>query len=63
MVKSASNPQAMVSQIIQNNPNYQKIQQQANEIAKQFGGNYEEAFKSTAKQMGINPDEFINYFK
>lgn len=59
MVKSASNPQAMVSQMLKNNPNVKRVQ----EIADQYGGNYEKAFKETAKQMGIDPDEFINNLK
>ena len=44
---------------MQNNPNYQKIQ----ELGKQYNGNYEQAFRNTAKQMGIDPDEFINSLK
>ena len=44
---------------MQNNPNYQKIQ----ELGRQFNGDYEKAFRETAKQMGIDPDEFINSLK
>lgn len=59
MVKTANNPQAMVSQIMQNNPNYKKIQ----EIGKQYNGDYEKAFYETAKKMGIDPEEFLNNLK
>lgn len=59
MVKTANNPQAMVNQIMQNNPNFKKVQ----EIGKQYNGDYEKAFRETAKQMGIDPDEFINNLK
>ena len=59
MLKTASNPQAMVDQMMQNNPNYKQIQ----ELGKQYHGNYEQAFRETAKQMGIDPDDFINSLK
>ena len=59
MIKSASNPQEMLNQIIQNNPNLKKVQ----EIGMQYGGDYEKAFRETAKQMGVDPDEFINSMK
>ena len=59
MVKTASNPQAMVSQMMQGNPNFKKIQ----ELGKQFNGDYKEAFYSTAKQMGIDPDDFLNQMR
>ena len=59
MIKSASNPQAMLNQMLQNNPNYKMVQ----EIGRKFNGDYEKAFRSTAKEMGIDPDEFVNNFK
>lgn len=59
MIKSASNPQAMLNQMLQNNPNYKKIQ----ELGQQYNGDYEKAFRDTAKTMGVDPDEFINNFK
>lgn len=59
MLRSANNPQAMLSQMMQNNPNFQKVQ----ELGKQYNGDYEKAFRETAKQMGIDPDEFINNMK
>ena len=59
MVKSANNPQEVINQLMQNNPNFKKVQ----EIGKQYNGDYEKAFKETAKQMGIDPDEFVNNMK
>ena len=59
MLKNVNNPQAMLSQMMQNNPNFQKVQ----ELGKQYNGDYEKAFRETAKQMGIDPDEFINNMK
>lgn len=59
MVKTANNPQAMVNQIMENNPNYKRVK----EIGEQYHGDYELAFRETAKQMGIDPDEFLNNLK
>ena len=59
MLKTASNPQAMVDQMMQNNPNYKKIQ----EIGQKYNGDYRQAFYDTAKQMGIDPDDFLNSLK
>ena len=59
MLKTANNPQAMLNQMMQSNPNYKQIQ----EIGQKYGGNYEKAFRETAKQMGIDPDEFLNSLK
>ena len=49
----------MVSQMMQNNPNIKRIK----EIGEQYNGDYEKAFRDTAKQMGIDPDEFLNNLK
>ena len=55
MVKAASNPQAMISQIMQNNPNFKTVQ----EIGQKYNGNFKQAFYDTAKEMGVDPDEFL----
>ena len=59
MVKTANNPTAMVNQMMQNNPNFKKVQ----EIGQQYGGDYKRAFEETAKQMGIDPEDFLNNLK
>ena len=59
MIKAASNPQEAINQLMQNNPNFQKVQ----EIGKKYNGDYEKAFRATAKEMGIDPDDFINNLK
>lgn len=55
-IKSMSNPQAMMNQILMNNPNTQ----QALNFVKQMGNSPQSAFVALAKQKGVNPQEFIN---
>lgn len=55
MMKSMSNPKAMVDMMLKNNP-------QASEIKKLIddaGGDAEQAFRKRAKDMGIDPEEII----
>ena len=59
MVKSAGNPQAMLNQMMQNNPQYQQVMQLVN----QAGGDPKAAFYQMAQQMGVNPDEIIGMLK
>jgi hypothetical protein len=33
------------------------------ELGEQYNGDYEKAFRNTARQMGIDPDEFLDYLK
>ena len=55
-IMSLSNPQAMMNQMLVNNPNVQ----QALTFIKQAGNNPQTAFMNLAKQKGVNPQEFIN---
>ena len=59
MLKSSGNPQAMLMQMMQNNPNVK----QAMEIVQQYGGDAEKAFYALAKQKGINPQEILDLLK
>ena len=59
MLKSSGNPQAMLMQMMQNNPNVK----QAMEIAQQYGGDAEKAFYALAEQKGINPQEILDLLK
>ena len=54
--KAMSNPQQMVSQMLEKNPQVKSLIQASN-------GNPEQAFRSLATQMGIDPDEFIKMLK
>ena len=49
------NPQAMMNQMLMNNPNTQ----QALNFIKQAGNSPQQAFVNLAKQKGIDPQEFM----
>ena len=53
---SLKNPQAMMNQMLMNNPNIQ----QAMSFIKQSGNNPAAAFVALAKQKGIDPQAFMN---
>ena len=54
--KGMSNPQQMINQMMEQNPQIKSLIQAAN-------GNPEKAFRDMAKKMNIDPDEFINMLK
>lgn len=56
MFKCASNPNLMAQQMLQSNPQLQSIIEANN-------GNYEQAFRSMAKQMNVDPDDILNMLK
>ena len=58
-VKAAQNPQAMLTQIMQQNPQYAQISQ----LIQQSGGDPKTAFYNMAQQMGVNGDDIINMLK
>ena len=53
------NPQALLSQLSQNNPNMQRV----NQIIQQNGGDARKAFYSLANQMGVNPDDVLSMLR
>ena len=59
MIQMAKNPQAALSKMIMNNPQAKDFMSYVDS----FHGNYEEAFKAKAKEMGIDPEEFMNNFR
>lgn len=58
-VKNAGNPQAMLNQMANSNPNLK----QAMDFVKQSGGDPKKAFYALAQQKGVNPDDIINMLK
>ena len=56
MVKSANNPQLMLQQMIQNNPNYAEAMQLINS----YNGDLNTAISTLCSQHGIDMNEFIN---
>ena len=59
IVKSAGNPQAMLSQMMQSSPQMQ----QAMSIVGQYGGDPQKAFYALAQQKGVDPQEILNMLK
>ena len=57
-IKSARNPQAMLNQLMQNNPNYRQV---AN-IINQYG-DPKRAFYALAQQQGVDPNEILDLFR
>ena len=55
-IKSCGNPQAMVNQMISQNP-------QVNQIINQYGGDPKTAFYKYAEANGVNPEEILNMMK
>lgn len=49
----------MLNQMMKNNPKMQEV----NDLIKQNGGNAEQAFKTKAKEMGIDPNDILNMFR
>ena len=59
MVKSAGNPQMMISQLMQTNPQMREVMA----IVQQYGGDANKAFYDLAEKNGINPQEILDMLK
>ena len=59
MVKSARNPQTMLNQLMQNNPQYRQV----TELINQNGGDPRRAFYALAQQKGIDPNEILDMLR
>ena len=59
MVKAAKNPQAALNMLAMNNPQMKQVM----DIVEQHGGDSMAAFRATAEQMGVNPDEILGMLK
>ena len=59
MLRSSSNPQAMISQLMQTNPQMK----QAMDIIKASGNDPKRAFFALAEQKGINPQSILDQLK
>lgn len=55
-IKSANNPQALLNQMVGNNP-------QIKQIIDQYGGDPKTAFYRFAEANGVDPNEIINMLK
>lgn len=59
MLRSANNPQAILNQLIQTNPNVREVMN----LIKQYGNDPERAFYALAEQKGINPQSVLEQLK
>ena len=55
LMKSLSNPKEMINQMLRNNPNASEI----NRLIKENNGDIEQAFRTAAKEKGIDPEIII----
>ena len=55
-IKSCGNPQAMVNQMLSQNP-------QINQVINQYGGDPKTAFYKYAEANGVNPDEILKMMR
>ena len=56
MVNASQNPQAMISQMMNNNPQMKPIMDAINAA----GGDPKKAFYGMAEKMGVDPQEILN---
>lgn len=59
MLKNSQNPQMMLQNIVNQNPNMQQVMN----LVRQSGGDAKSAFYSLAKQKGIDPNQILNMLK
>ena len=59
MVKSAGNPQAMMNQLMQTNPQMRNVMSYIN----QNGGDPKRAFYRMAQEKNVDPDEILKLFR
>ena len=56
LVRSAGNPQAMMNQILKNNPQYSQMMK----LIQESGGDAKAAFYNFAQQQGVDPNQILN---
>ena len=59
MVRSASDPNAMLNMMAQSNPQLRQVLN----LVQQAGGSPEKAFLTACEQRGVNPQEIIDMLK
>ena len=59
MIRNARNPQALLNQMVQNNPQYRQVMQ----MIQNSGGDAKTAFYNECSRRGVNPDEILNALK
>lgn len=59
MIQSAGNPQLMLQQMAQNNPQLRQVMS----IVQQSGGDPKAAFYKMAQEKGIDPDQILSMLR
>lgn len=59
VLRNANNPQKMLEQMMQNNPQYKQVM----DYVKANGNDPKAAFYKMAEEKGINPNEILNALK
>lgn len=59
LVRSSGNPQAMLAQLMQTNPQMRQVM----ELIQKHGGDANKAFYALAEEKGINPQEILDLIK
>lgn len=59
MLRSSNNPQALLQNMIQQNPQMKNVM----DIIQQNGGDPKTAFYNLANQRGVNPNEILEMLK
>ena len=58
-MQGARNPQAMLNQMMANNPQYKQVM----DYVRQNGGDPKAAFYKMAEEKGVNPEDILNQLK
>lgn len=58
MIQTAQNPQAMLNQMIQNNPQLKQVM----DVINQHGGDIDKAVRTVAEQNGLKPEDVMEMF-
>ena len=58
-MQGARNPQAFLSQMMANNPQYKQVM----DYVRQNGGDPKAAFYKMAEEKGVNPEDILNQLK
>lgn len=58
-IKSSQNPQAMMQNMMAQNPNYKQVMDYVN----QNGGDPKSAFYKMAQEKGVDPNDILNMLK
>ena len=59
MVRTASNPQAVISQLMASNPRMQEVKR----IVEKHGGDPMKAFRAEAEARGVDPEEILSMLR